>query len=114
MEASLVEEGTMERADPLEGAAMSSEHPCKVSSWSKQLSQGSVHVGDIAMLLQSGRVSDLSGKHRPLHWHPLISTALNELHSLKVLFEGKKIYRCYTFHIEVFNKGHLFESFLDR
>ena len=81
---------------------------------SKQLSQAGVPVAsDIAMLLQHDRVADLSGKDSPLHGHPLVSTALQELHSLEVLLEGEKVHCCHTFDVEVFNERHLFEGLLN-
>ena len=65
------------------------------------------------MLLQPEGVADLSGKYSPLHGHPLISTALQELYSLEVLLEGEKVHCCHTFDVEVFNERHLFEGLLD-
>ena len=105
----------MNRADPLEGTSMSSEHPCKAAcTQTKQLSQCCVLVGgDVAILLQPERVADLSGKYSPLHGHPLVSTALQEFHSLEVLLEGKKVCGCHTFNVEVFNKRHMLEGLLD-
>ena len=106
----MVEGSTMERADPLKRTPTSSERPAQT----KQLSRGCVAAGDVAKLLQPERVSDLPGKDSPLHGHPLISTALNELHGLELLLEGKKVRGCHTFDVEVFNVRHLFEGLLDR
>ena len=81
-----------------------------MDSKNKQLIQRPGSVGHVALLLQSRRIFDLPLEDSPLHRNPLVNTALDQLHGLRVFFRWKEVLGCHALNVEPLDEGHLTKS----